>query len=170
MIHNRRSIRLKGYDYSMEGLYFITICVKNRATLFGRVINGELELNDIGRKAEECWLEIPRHFPNILLRPFVIMPNHVHGILEISKSSAEDTENHACEKVAGNHMPLRTHSRTIGSVVRGFKIGLTKWVRQNTDVQTVWHRNYYEHIIRDERSYHAITAYIFNNPKNWQGG
>ena len=82
-IHHRRSIRLKGYDYSQAGLYFITICCDNRMCLFGNVVNGEMELNDAGKIAYACWMEIPNHFPNAVLHEHIVMPNHVHGIVEL---------------------------------------------------------------------------------------
>ena len=83
LIHHRRSIRLKGYDYAKEGLYFITICCFENKHLFGKIVDGVMVLNEAGKVAEKCWLEIPAHFKNVVLHAFVIMPNHVHGILEI---------------------------------------------------------------------------------------
>jgi putative transposase len=83
-IHHRRSIRLKGYDYSKEGLYFITICVKDRECLFGKIINGKIELNDAGIMIENEWLKVPDRFPNLQLHQYVIMPNHFHAIIEIT--------------------------------------------------------------------------------------
>jgi len=82
-IHNRRSIRLKGYDYSQAGLYFITICCQDRICRYGNVVDGEMKLNDAGRIANECWLNIPEHFPNVILHEHIIMPNHIHGIIEL---------------------------------------------------------------------------------------
>ncbi|MGC8825313.1 MAG: hypothetical protein ACP5PZ_12105 [Bacteroidales bacterium] len=79
--HHRRSIRLRGFDYSQQGAYFVTIVTQNRAHLFGNVVDGEMKLNDAGKIIQKCWLEIPEHFPNVVLHAFVIMPNHVHGIL-----------------------------------------------------------------------------------------
>lgn len=81
-IHHRRSIRLKGYDYAQAGLYFITICCQNRACLFGDVVDGKMILNDAGKIANDCWLEIPNHFPNEVLHEYIVMPNHIHGIIE----------------------------------------------------------------------------------------
>lgn len=88
LIHHRRSIRLKGYDYSQAGLYFITIVCQDRAHLFGKIKNGEMVLNDAGCIADECWLEITNHFPNVVLREFVVMPNHIHGIVELKTEFA----------------------------------------------------------------------------------
>lgn len=172
---NRRSIRLKGYDYSKEGLYFVTICCQDRACRFGNVVNDEMILNEAGKVAEACWLKIPEHFPNVILGDFVIMPNHVHGIVEIvgaKNFSPEEIDISPEEKRAKDVSPQRVPiingtSKTVGSIVRGFKIGVTKWVRQNTNIYDLWQRNYYENIIRDEKAYHNIAQYILNNPLNW---
>jgi REP element-mobilizing transposase RayT len=197
-IHHRRSIRLKGYDYAQAGLYFITLCVHHRKCLFGKIVGAnnhspkshssknnipEMILTDAGKFANACWLEIPNHFPNAILHEHIIMPNHVHGIIELTGTVGA---NHHSPNVdapwgiganaccsggirANNYSPLRSPSQTIGSVVRGFKIGVTKWFRSNTNVETVWQRNYYEHIIRDEQSYLNISNYIVNNPAKWLG-
>jgi len=182
-IHHRRSIRLKGYDYSQNGFYFLTICCHNRRTLFGEVIQGKMILNDAGRIAESCWQEIPKHFPFVVLHAFVIMPNHVHGIVEIkhevgsvgSVGSVESVgsvgaigaKNVSPQPPQPPPSPPRSPSGTIGSIVRGFKIGVTKWMRSHTDVHDVWQRNYYENIVRDERAYQNISNYIHQNPAKW---
>ncbi len=156
-IHHRKSIRLKGYDYAQEGFYFITICCQDRAQLFGKIEGTQLILNECGEIAHKCWLEIPEHFPNVALHDHIIMPNHVHGIIEIKFKS-----NHIEKRV----LP-RSPSKTVGSIVRGFKIGVTKWMRQNTNVYKVWQRNYFDNIIRNEQSFDRISDYIRNNPKKW---
>ncbi len=218
-IHHRRSIRLKGYDYSRSGAYFITICTHDRQCLFGEVVDGRMRLNALGEMARQCWQDIPRHFPHAALDAFVVMPNHVHGIVWIVNDPNQSTNDNdvgaktvgaksdeigslgdASETVgAKNFSPLRssTHShqqranhdspghstpssppapqnprprgtsKTIGSIVRGFKIGVTKWARQHTDIHIVWQRNYYEHIVRDENDLNRIREYIMNNPLNW---
>lgn len=181
LIHHRRSIRLKGYDYTQEGLYFITICCFENKHLFGKIMDGVMVLNEAGRVTERCWEEIPEHFEDVVLHAFVIMPNHVHGILEIEGVKKEMDRNGAGAFTgAKNFSPVQDNciknfsphfkslSRTIGSVVRGFKIGVTKWMRQYTDVVNVWHRNYYDIIIRNEQSYDNISKYIVDNPINWR--
>jgi putative transposase len=85
--HHRRSIRLKDYDYSQDGAYFVTICVHNRESLFGKIANEKMILNDVGKIAEQCWCEIPQHYPNVILDKYIVMPNHVHGILIIDNPS-----------------------------------------------------------------------------------
>ena len=157
-IHHRKSIRLRGYDYSQAGLYFITICTHERLPLFGEIVDEKMIQNEMGMMAEKCWYAIPNHFPRVMLDAFIVMPNHVHGIITVGEN---------------NHLPLQSKpkhgtSRTIGSIVRGFKIGVTKWFRSNTDVHVVWQRNYYEHILRNEAAYLKIAEYIQTNPQRWE--
>ncbi len=179
--HHRRSIRLKGYDYTQPGAYFITICTQNRECLFGEVVDGRMVLNELGQVARECWLAIPDHFPHSRLDEFVIMPNHVHGIIWIVGPDGKKE----LPAVGWNRIPVgakdllpprgnpsprpKGTSRTIGSMVRGFKIGVTKWARQHTDIYQVWQRNYYEHIIRNMEALRRIRWYIRMNPRRWAG-
>jgi REP element-mobilizing transposase RayT len=172
--YRRRSSRLRGCDYGRPGFYFVTVCTRDRLPLFGDVADGTMHLNPAGQAARACWLEIPAHFPGALLDAFVVMPNHVHGIIAITAGSAGVTDAGAGGAGgavgANNYSPLhnapmpktpiqlskqrpnppRSPSKTIGSVVRGFKIGVTKWMRANTVIRDVWQRNYHEHVIRDD--------------------
>lgn len=166
---NRRSIRLKGYDYSQEGLYFITICCKDRICHFGKIENQTMILNENGKIADKYWNEIPQHFPNIILHDFIIMPNHIHGIIEITNAvgAKNFSPNHSSNITSEieNNVPQekpKGTSKTIGSIVRGFKIGVTKHLGFS-----IWQRNYYEHIIRNDKSHSTITDYIQNNPLKW---
>jgi len=168
-IHHRKSIRLPEYDYSQVGMYFVTICCQDMVCRFGSVVDGKMVLNECGEIAKECWEEIPSHFPEVRLHTFVIMPNHIHGIIEI-------TENVGAKQFSPNKQtdgakivsPLLSPSKTIGSIARGYKIGVTKWVRQNTNIYKLWQRNFYEHVIRNENSYNKITEYILTNPLKWE--
>ena len=159
--HHRHSMRLQGFDYTQEGAYFVTVCIQDRACLFGDISDGKMILNEAGLMAERHWHDIPTHFPHIELDEFVVMPNHVHGILSIT--AAVGAKKFSPLPSQQMHGP----SRTIGSVIRGFKIGVTKWMRQNTPVYNVWQRNYYEHIIRDDASLNLIRRYIMDNPAQW---
>ena len=177
-IYHRHSIRLTGYDYTQNGCYFLTICTRNRECLFGEIQNAMMFLSDIGMKVNECWLDIPNHFPQIVLHEYVIMPNHLHGIIEINNTNTIES-NIGVIVGANNHSPLRSPqpqttpsllqfrpngtSRTVGSVVRGFKIGVTKQVGFSP-----WQRNYYEHIIRNGESYNIIVQYMAQNPMKWE--
>ncbi|MEX1002931.1 MAG: transposase [Crocinitomicaceae bacterium] len=181
-IHNRQSLRLKGYDYGAEGLYFLTICTQDRLHLFGDIKNNEMQLNSSGEIAKKCWLDIPMHFPHAHLHEFVIMPNHIHGIVEITenvgivgskKFSAlqyqPDISSQPYQPEKHGFSPaFKSPSKTIGSIVRGFKIGVTKWMRQNTTIHTIWQSNYYDHIIRNQSDYYRIAEYIIKNPQKWQ--
>ena len=167
--HHRRSIRLKGYDYSQPGWYFITICTQNREMMFGDVVDGEMIMNSGGDITKKCWFDIPVHFPNVCLDEFVIMPNHLHGIINIIENV---NDNYVGAKnispLLQNDKKIKSPSKTIGSIIRGFKIGVTKWFRKNTDVYNIWQRNYYEHIIRDEPELNRIRKYILENPLKWK--
>jgi REP element-mobilizing transposase RayT len=185
-IHHRRSIRLAGYDYAQAGLYFVTLCVRNKECLFGTIENGEMILNESGKIANDCWLAIPDHFPHAVLHEHIVMPNHVHGIIEWTGDDvganhhsplmgAGRAKDHPGRNETGakDFSPLqsaefRSPSQTIGSIVRGFKIGVTKGCRQHTNVHHIWQRNYYEHIIRNARSHRQIADYIATNPLRWE--
>ena len=245
--HHRRSIRLKDYDYSLAGAYFLTICTHGHRQVFGEIVDGEIRRSGLGRRAAACWEEIPAHFPQVELDAFVVMPNHVHGIIVITgdngpvgaenfppprgaipATSAHGTgssntdgvgaENFppvpdaaptaaargtgACETdglgakdfsplqnagppvlahgmgasntggadnrggASAKRLPLGP-SRTVGSIVRGFKIGVTVWARQQDLPLPVWQRNYWEHIIRNEAELFRVRQYIYENPAAW---
>lgn len=172
---NRHSIRLKGYDYCSDGLYFITICTQGRVHLFGDIYDDKMILNESGQSVYQCWCDIPRHFPNVILHDFVIMPNHVHGIIQISVPTniqccrGEKFFAPSPEPGDKNKQTLQLNgtSQTIGSIIRGFKVGVTSIIRQLYPQMVVWQRNYYEHIIRNQRSYENIIEYIRNNPERW---
>jgi putative transposase len=190
-IHHRKSIRIKGYDYSKAGLYYITICTADRKCLFGKIVPvgvqnieplqsmNDMEINvgvqnfeprrkkmildDAGKIANSCWLQIPEHFPDAFLHEYIVMPNHIHGIIELRKSPV-GVENFQPRR----HEYQKIIPHSIGSIVRGFKIGVTKWFRNNTDIEKIWQRDYYEHIIRNAHSYERISDYIKENPNNWK--
>jgi REP element-mobilizing transposase RayT len=169
----RRSIRLKGFDYSGAGHYFVTLCTWNRECFFGCIRGGEMELNEAGRVVEKCWLEIPHHFPHSVVNAFVVMPNHMHGIIAISDLVGAKNFSPLPNILPGvsdhpNLVPeFRSPSRTIGSIIRGVKTGVSKWFRDHTDVFTVWQRNYFDHVIRNADELERIREYIRTNPHRW---
>ncbi|MDB4919329.1 transposase [Mucilaginibacter sp.] len=168
LIHNRRSIRLKGYDYSQAGAYFITICTNQRQPLFGEIINGEMILSEIGQIAYNEWLKTPEIRPYVSLDVFVIMPNHMHGIILINDDpTTSKGVSHTLQGIDVFTSPLRSPSHNIGAIVRGYKSAVTKQINLLDYGDTVWHRNYHEHIIRNEPSYLRISDYIINNPSKW---
>ncbi len=257
-IHHRRSIRLKGYDYSQAGLYFITICIKNRECLFGNIIKGELILNDAGQMIKTEWFKLPQRFKNIQLHEYIVMPNHFHAILEIVGATLVVAPNNniapnndignnianqniggniapnndignniANQNIGGNIAPnndignniapnndignniapnndignniapnndignnfanqniggkegqpqgIAPTGKTVGDMVGAFEsITTVEYIRgvkqkkwQPFDGK-LWQRNYWEHIIRNEKSYQNISEYIINNPLKWE--
>jgi len=167
-IHHRRSIRLRDYDYSQNGAYFVTVVAKNREDLFGEIQNGEMILNETGKMVLHCWEQIPEHFPVVEIDECCVMPNHFHGIFLICKGDCKGERFFAPTDTAPANDINPGTSKTVGSVVRGFKIGVTKWARQNLEIIDVWQRNYYEHVIRNEADLEKIRQYIFDNPANWE--
>lgn len=174
--HHRKSIRLKGYDYSQSGLYFITICCQDRICRFGNVDNGMMVLNQFGEIAYNEWKKTPEIRNNFSLGEFIIMPNHMHGIIQILNNGESRTgELHspishspATERGECNSpLPLRGPSNDIGAVVRGYKSSVTKQIGLLGFEGKLWQRNYYEIIIRNEYDHKRISNYILNNPAKW---
>ncbi len=161
--HHKAS-RIPEYDYSQPGAYFVTIMTHDRKPIFGRIINGDMELNGIGKMVKEVWMAIPDHFPNVELGEFVIMLNHVHGIISIT---VEATHASPLPRISKGPMP-----GSIGAIIGSFKSAATRNFHkiQNSHENSLWQQNYYEHVIRNERDYQAIYEYILANPINWEQG
>ena len=173
-IHRRQSIRMPNYDYSQSGAYFITICCYERQAMFGEIVQGQMIHNDAGFAAQNCWREIPTHFHMVFLDEFIIMPNHMHGIIVIDAVGANNhSPNENIRNIrANNHSPLPDGiigtSKTIGSIIRGFKIGVTMWHRHQGKTEPNWQRNYWERVIRTEQEMQSVRQYIRCNPAQWQ--
>jgi REP element-mobilizing transposase RayT len=167
--HHRRSIRLKEYDYSKPAGFFITICTHNRKLIFGQITNGEIKLSEIGRIAKNYWEEIPSHFTNAALDEYVIMPNHIHGIILILDYVDYVGARHA-SPLQPPQIPRGTKPKSLGTIVGSFKSATTKHINQirKTPGIPLWQRNYYEHIIRNENELNKIREYIRNNPIKWE--
>ena len=168
-IHHRRSIRLPEYDYSQEGMYFITLCTHERVPRFGTITDGEMELNDIGRMVGEWYHLLEEKYPHIVCREYVIMPNHFHCIIQIKQEDAP-CRGIPCGCPNTEHIPQRP---TLGQIIGGFKSitsneCLRIYKEREETLGKLWQRNYYEHIIRDQRSYEEIVAYIIENPIHWR--
>jgi putative transposase len=173
-LHHRRSIRLADYDYSAEGGYYITIVTQGRVNLFGDIIDGEVRLNELGKIVWEEWFRTAILRPNVELLEdeFVVMPNHIHGIIwidDVDGNTSNSTMNDNPPVGAYSHTPLQSPSHTIGAIVRGFKGAVTTRINIQRDQKgvAVWQRNYYEHVISSERDYYNIANYIYSNPLNW---
>jgi len=164
----RRSVRLKGYDYSGTGAYFVTVCTNRKKCILGEVIDEKIVPTTIGGIAKNCWEEIPKHFLNVELDEFVVMPNHVHGIIQIINVGA--THASPLQKHHSNSNPRGPGPRTIGSIVGSFKSATTRCANGIGlgNRFSIWQRNYYEHIIRDEDELNQVKEYIIQNPLKWQ--
>jgi REP element-mobilizing transposase RayT len=159
------SIRLKDWDYGSPGYYFVTICTEGRKCFFGKVIEDEMKLSSLGRIASRYWHEIPSHFPYVKLDEYIVMPNHIHGIIIIGDHKIVETQNFvSLPERKGNR--FGPQSKNLASIIRGYKIGVKKWSRIN-NIPFSWQRNYYEHIIRSENELNEIREYILNNPIKW---
>ncbi|MFZ0522664.1 MAG: transposase [Candidatus Acidiferrales bacterium] len=165
---NRRSVRLRAFDYSQLGSYFITIQTHRGKHIFGKIISGQMKLSAVGQAVSECWLGIPDHFGGVELEEYVVMPNHVHGIIMIRAR-------------ARHAVPLRTrteHAEAFGhprpasvpTIVRSFKSAATQHARKILGQQEVqiWQRSYFERVIRSPQEFRKIRKYILLNPARWE--
>jgi putative transposase len=156
--HRRRSLRLRGYDYSQAGAYFVTVCAHNRICFFGDISAGIVQLNDSGMIAQETWIHLAEHYSNLTFDAFVVMPNHIHGILVL-----------ADDLVGAGLKPAPTQRHALPEIIRAFKTFSARRINacRGTLGVPVWQRNYYEHIIRNEKALTRIRQYIAYNPARW---
>ena len=172
-IHHRRSVRLSGYDYSQGGWYFVTICVQDRMCMFGNIVNEQMRLNNAGLMIKTWWQKVGSKFPSVQTDKYVVMPNHFHGIINIVGAAPRgrpipDNNNNA------SGQPHRI-APALGDILNWFKTMTTNKyicrVKQNgwpPFPGRLWQRNYYEHIIRNEKELNHIRQYIAENPVNWR--
>lgn len=166
------SVRLKGYDYSSDGAYFITICTKNREHFFGEAetrqwhVSTKMKLSGIGEIAKQFWQKIETLHDFIILDEWVIMPNHTHGIIFIQKPvvNADDTSAVPPPEPQFGKLP----KKSISSIINHHKGAVKKWANENEYQHFRWQKNFYDHIIRNEDELNRIREYIFNNPANWE--
>ena len=179
--HHRRSIRFKVYDYSSPGYYFVTICVQNRECVLGEIVNGIIRLNQWGKIVRDEWFKTAKIRKNVELDEFVVMPNHFHGIIMIMESvgatrwvaptnpsKTAETKNWSTRRVAPTEMPARLQCNSLGAVIGQFKSVVTKKIRKMGLANFKWQRNYYDHIIRNDRELWGIRQYIRHNPFKWE--
>ena len=154
----RKPNRLRDYDYSRDGCYFITICTRGRKDFFGDIKEGKIDLNRYGEIVNQCWRDLVGHYPNSSLDSFVIMPNHVHGIIVIGNGD-----------VVGNGLkPFPT--RGLSEIIRGFKTFSSRKIKEEIKVDNKfqWQKSFYDHIIRDNKSLENLRQYIMYNPLKWE--
>lgn len=179
---HRRSIRLPEYDYSQPGAYFVTIITYQRRHLFGKITDGTMISNPLGQIAAAEWFKTSqlRSYIELFSDEFVVMPNHIHGIIHIDftlpaigtalqrNAATKQSVPKQCvsKRSAPAHLP---EPRSLAAVIRAYKSAVTYAINAQNDSRgfPVWQRNYYEHIVRSEKEYLQIQAYIENNPSNW---
>ena len=145
----RRSVRLPEYDYSRAGLYFVTVCTDQRVCVLGKVEDDQVHLSEAGRIAEEVWMGLPDRFPAVALDAHVVMPNHLHGLIQLDQPDS------------------RQGRVSLGEVVRAFKAATTRQIRTTLDPSFAWQRSYYEHVVRNPADVEHLRAYIAGNPARW---
>jgi len=190
--HRRRSIRLKGYDYSQSGMYFVTICTQNRACLFGSISDETMLMNEAGLMVEKWIRVLEEKYPNIYCGEYIVMPNHIHMVIQIgrtnvradrrvcphdvcnitaskqsNRSSSGDPDNHVSEKGEHTGSPLPRIIQWLKTMTTNEYIkGVNNYAWKPFE-RRLWQRNYYEHIIRNEQELNRIREYIRSNPENW---
>lgn len=158
------SIRRPNWDYSAPGLYFVTICTHERKMYFGMVVSSEMNLSTVGKYAEEKWEEIPKHFKNVELDEFVVMPNHLHGIIKISGSWTPKLGRNDVKKTLAQVSPK---SGSLSHIIRCYKGGVTYWCKEQ-GIAFAWQARFHDRIIPGPKSLEAVRKYIRDNPANWE--
>jgi len=162
--HQRRSIRLQGYDYTQAGVYFVTICTQSCACLFGEAADGEMRLNDAGQMVEQWWGKLNNKFPGLETDEYVVMPNHFHGIIIIVGADLRVCPNPGAHTGA----PLPQIVQWLKTMTTNEYIRRVKSDEWHPFSGKLWQRNYFDHIIRNEESLNRIREYIMNNPAQWE--
>ena len=156
-IHHRKSTRLPNRDYAAAGIYFVTICAAGRDYLFGEIVEGEMILNEFGKLADMTLQWIPNQYPYVRLDTYVVMPNHIHVIFDITDCRG------------GSRTAPTQQRKSLGGLIGVFKTVSTKWMNEirNAPGEKIWQRNYHDRIIRNARELQIIRQYITDNSKNW---
>lgn len=174
--YHRRSIRLRDYDYTNAGAYFVTVCTHGRQYLLGEITDGVMSLSRAGRIVQTCWYSLPKRFTHVSLDAFVIMPNHIHGVVLLQEQGeplATGNRQSADEQTADvsplQDTPTGARAGSLGAIIQGFKTSTTLRINRvdRTPGRTIWQRNYYEHIIRSQKSLDAVRQYVQANPAQW---
>ena len=172
MDNERKKIRLDDWDYSTEGVYFITICCHNRELSFGFIDKNKVIFSEIGNIALQCWMEIPKHFSHVKIDEFVIMPNHIHGIIMLDYSRVGprhgmtlQSKHNRDEKINKFSKPVKN---SVSVIINQFKSSVKRWCNQNGYANFKWQSRFYDQILHTEKSIDAIREYIHLNPVNWQ--
>ncbi len=178
MNKKRKPSRLKGFDYASENGYFVTICTQNKKCHFGSVTVDEIKLNEFGKITQACWIELGDAFEDVILDEYIIMPNHIHAILIISKDYRKEIKQYKEKLIFKqglmNQAPtvewplMKNKKESLGKVIRHFKAKTTHQLRTSGLKDFAWQRNYHDHIIRGDKDYASIREYIFYNTVRWE--
>ena len=170
----RKATRFGEHDYSRAGHYFVTVCAENRGSAFGEIMNEEMRLSAIGAVAQECWRLIPNHFPNAALGEFIVMPNHIHGIVIIDDANrcGRDADMHgtrlSSQCLQSENQDVDRSKMSLSKIIQGFKSSVTRTVGKRwNDHAFGWQRSFYDRVIRDDAELNRIREYIRNNPLKW---
>jgi REP-associated tyrosine transposase len=168
-----KSMRKPNWDYRTKAIYFVTICTQHRVHYFGNIKKGKIILSDIGQIATTYWFDIPNHFPFIELINFVVMPNHVHGLLEIHGNDDDIPKDplHATDQSAmgppnknESMVEISPKRGSLSSVIRSYKSAVTRYANQNK-IEFGWQSRFHDHIVKDGNEFYRIYEYISNNPR-----
>lgn len=162
--HQRKTVRLRAWDYRDAGAYFVTICTQHRQPYFGRVENGEMRLSLLGDLAYECWQDIEAHHAGVTLGAFVVMPNHVHGIVHLPERAVGTTV--FCEMPASEMAAISPKAGSLSVIVRSYKSAVSREAGR-AGLEFAWQPRFYEHVVRDREGYLRISEYILGNPLTW---
>jgi len=173
MRRERKNIRLRNFDYSSEFSHYITICTRDRQWFFGKIINGKMEYSPVGEIAGLFWSKIPNHFPHVILDEFIIMPNHMHGIIKLdyrigtchgmSLLSPNENINQIQFNKFGHPV-----SGSVSMIINHYKSAVKRWCNSNGHEMFSWQSRYYDHIINEFKDLCRIRKYIKSNPDNWE--
>ena len=189
MVMDRKRLRLSGWDYSSEGVYFITICCEGRHSFFGKIEDNKMVLSEIGLIASKYWVELPNHFPHVKLDEFIVMPNHIHGLLILDYSLLRPRHGVALHPPShhnvGSCHGMTLHSKqgsnqninqfskpiknSVSVIINQYKSSVKRWCNQNGSDRFRWQSRFYDQVLHNENSVDIIREYIHNNPKKWSG-
>jgi putative transposase len=172
MKKDRKGLRLTGWDYSSEGVYFVTICCHDRQSYFGRICDNEIILSEIGLIATKFWKEIPNHFVHVKLDEYIVMPNHIHGIIILDYSLVRSRHGMTLQSNNGSNHNINQFSKpiknSISVIINQYKSSVKRWCNQNGSDHFRWQSRFYDQLLHNENSIDIIREYIYNNPKKWE--
>ena len=158
----RKLLRLKNWDYSNEGIYFVTICCLSKQKFFGSIFDDQLSLSEIGKIASQYWHEIPAHFSHVKLDEFIIMPNHIHGLIILDYSLIG-----LCHEMILQSQFSRPIKNSVSVIINQYKSSIKRWCNKNGHSDFQWQSRFYDQILRNEIAIDNVREYIHNNPRNW---